>query len=85
MKKGGGWDTCGGVLEGTIGSFITPDGSMSMSVPLSTVGEGFRQYYVTSKVHQRDLTDKSNRDWAQWTLEEFMSLARTRCSASMHP
>lgn len=61
----------------TIGFFITSDGSTSMSVPLSTVGEGFRQYYVTSKVHQRDLTDKSNRDWAQWTLEEFMSLART--------
>ena len=61
----------------TIDSFITADGNLSMSVSLDLIGERFRDYYVSSKVHQRDLTDKSNRDWATWSLKEFASLAGT--------
>lgn len=60
----------------TIDSFITADGNLSMSVSLDLIGERFRDYYVSSKVHQQDLTDKSNRDWATWSLKEFASLAR---------
>jgi superfamily II DNA or RNA helicase len=60
----------------TIDSLIMSDGNLSMSVPLDTVGERFQEYYVTSKQHQQDLNNKSNRDWAQWTLKQFAGLAR---------
>jgi hypothetical protein len=60
----------------TISSLITSDGELSMSVPLDRVGETFQEYYVTSKLHQQDLQDKSNRDWATWTTEQFTRLAR---------
>ena len=60
----------------TIDSLITSDSSLSMSVPLDRVGESFQEYYVTSKQHQQDLHNKSNRDWARWTVKQFTSLAR---------
>lgn len=60
----------------TIDSLIMSDGNLSMSVPLDTVGERFQEYYVTSKQHQQDLNNKSNRDWAHWTLKQFAGLAR---------
>jgi superfamily II DNA or RNA helicase/HKD family nuclease len=60
----------------TIDSFIAADGSMSLTVPLTQVGERFQNFYVTSKVHQQDLTDKSNRDWSTWTLKQFTSLVK---------
>ena len=60
----------------TIGSLITSEGSLSMSVAIDRVGEAFREYYVTSKLHQRDLQDKSNRDWATRTPKQFARLAR---------
>ncbi len=60
----------------TISSLITSDGDLSMSVSIDTVGETFREYYISSKQHQQDLQDKSNRDWATWSLEQFTRLAR---------
>ena len=66
----------------TINSLITDDNNLSMSVPLDIVGERFQEYYVTSKQHQQDLHDRSNRDWAQWTLRQFTSLARETRSAT---
>ncbi len=60
----------------TIGSLITSDGDLSMSVPIDTVGETFREYYISSKQHQQDLQDKSNRNWPTWSLEQFTRLAR---------
>jgi len=59
----------------TIESFITADGDLSISVSADLIGERFRDYYVNSKVHQQDLTDKSNRGWATWSLIQFTKLA----------
>jgi hypothetical protein len=45
-------------------------------VSLREIGEEFIRFYHENPLHQRDLQDKSNRNWRSWGVEEFAELAR---------
>lgn len=60
----------------TISSFLATDGNLSLRVTLDAIGRELERFFRDSKTHQQDLTDKSNRDWPRWTLEQFKKLAR---------
>lgn len=58
----------------TIKAFLDK-GSVLHCVPLGRIGKVFMDFYVSSRVHQKDLRDRSNRNWSQWGLDRFTSLA----------
>jgi superfamily II DNA or RNA helicase/HKD family nuclease len=58
----------------TIQSFLS-EGSMTRKVQIEKVGESFEAYYRDFKVHQKDLNNKSNKDWMDWSAEKFTRLA----------
>ncbi len=45
-------------------------------VSLEKVGEKFMLFYTQNPLHQRDLRDKSNKNWRSWTTSHFTDLAR---------
>ena len=59
----------------TIGSFLK-NRTIVKKVSLDEVGERFADFYRNNKLHQKDLRDKSNKDWPQWGLDEFSNLAK---------
>ncbi|KAB2954241.1 restriction endonuclease subunit R [Heliorestis acidaminivorans] len=59
----------------TIGAFIDGD-KLHLQVPLKTIGERFQHFYHEYPLHQKDLQDKSNSDWRNWVLDDFMKLAK---------
>lgn len=50
--------------------------NLQAEVSLQRIGEVFMSFYVDNTVHQRDLEDKSNRNWRTWGLAQFTSLAK---------
>ena len=61
----------------TIGSLLG-NGSISKQVSLSVIGQNFMDFYVNNRLHQKDLNNKSNRDWAKWDIKKFTDLARKK-------
>lgn len=59
----------------TLMAFLDED-ELHVAVTIEEVGQSFKDYYAASPVHQKDLHDKSNRDWQSWNLSQFVSLAR---------
>ena len=59
--------TISAVLEGS---------RINRQVPLAQVGEYFMSFYTDHAQHQKDLRDKSNRNWKAWGLKEFTDLAK---------
>ncbi|MCW3490227.1 DEAD/DEAH box helicase family protein [Dethiobacter alkaliphilus] len=59
-----------------VSSFLTAEGSIAQAVPLHEVGERFKEFLLESPVHQKDMRDKSNRDWQSWQPEKFAELMR---------
>ena len=48
---------------------------LAEKIPISEVGGKFEAFYKESKIHQKDLRDKSNQDWETWETEKFTKLA----------
>lgn len=59
----------------TILSLLEGD-SIRSQVDLETIGQSIMDFYVNFPLHQKDLNDKSNRNWRKWGIKEFTSLAR---------
>ncbi|MGI6362921.1 MAG: DEAD/DEAH box helicase family protein [Bacillota bacterium] len=59
----------------TIGSLLN-NGGISKRVSLEIIGRNFMDFYVNTPLHQKDLRDKSNRNWRSWDVSKFTSLAR---------
>ncbi|GAW90946.1 DEAD/DEAH box helicase family protein [Calderihabitans maritimus] len=59
----------------TIGALIEGEHILK-EVPLSKVGQKFMTFYKHNPLHQKDLNDKSNKDWWTWDVEKFTKLAR---------
>ena len=59
----------------TIGSLLG-NGTISKRVSMQTIGQNFMDFYVNTPLHQKDLRDKSNRNWPEWQVDKFTNLAR---------
>ena len=59
----------------TIGALLE-DNEIKKQVPLSRVGQNFMEFYTENKLHQKDLRDKSNKNWHTWGLKQFTNLAK---------
>lgn len=59
----------------TIETFIN-NGILEWKVNLDEIGENFMDFYVNYPVHQKDLNNKSNRNWRDWDISKFTRLAR---------
>ncbi|MTI94703.1 MAG: restriction endonuclease subunit R [Firmicutes bacterium] len=59
----------------TIGALLQ-GGTIRKQVSMDEVGKRFMDFYVNKKLHQKDLQDKSNRNWPKWSQEQFTKLAR---------
>ncbi len=59
----------------TIDSFIK-DNNISKEVSLSKIAENFMLFYKNNKLHQKDLNNKSNKNWNSWELEQFLKIAK---------
>ena len=59
----------------TIGSLLS-GGTLNKQVSLDNIGKNFRDFYLNVPLHQKDLKDKSNRNWRQWNLDQYTTLAR---------
>jgi len=51
-------------------------GSINKKVILQEIGQNFMDFYVNNPVHQKDLRDKSNKNWPKWDVAKFTDLAR---------
>lgn len=60
----------------TIGAFMRDDGGMSGKVGLDEIGRSMMRFYADHPLHQKDLSNESNRGWQQWTSDDFTRLAR---------
>ena len=60
----------------TLRALLTEEGGIKSQVSLREIGEEFIRFYHENPLHQRDLQDKSNRNWRNWGVEEFAELAR---------
>ena len=60
----------------TLRALLTEEGGIRPSVSLREIGEEFIRFYHENPLHQRDLQDKSNRNWKSWGVEEYAELAR---------
>ena len=54
----------------TLRALLTEEGGIRPSVSLREIGEEFIRFYHENPLHQRDLQDKSNRNWRSWGVEE---------------
>jgi len=61
----------------TIGALLS-NGEISKQVSLESIGQDFMDFYVNYPLHQKDLRDKSNRNWHKWDVSKFANLARKR-------
>lgn len=52
-----------------------PFPDLKTRVTAEEIGRSFQEFYTGSRLHQKDLSDKSNRNWEKWGLEEFKRLA----------
>lgn len=59
----------------TIGSLLS-GGDISKRVSLETIGRNLMDFYANTPLHQKDLRDKSNREWRSWDAGKFADLAR---------
>lgn len=59
----------------TILSLLEVD-NIRAQVNLAAIGQNFMAFYLDHPLHQKDLKDKSNRNWRTWGIKEFTSLAR---------
>jgi len=59
----------------TIGALLS-EGTILKKVSLAHIGENFMSFYKDQPLHWKDLQDKSNRNWRNWTLDDFTRLAR---------
>ncbi len=59
----------------TIGAFLV-SGTIVARVRLDDIADSMRAFYERSTLHQKDLTDASNRDWRQFSRADFAALAR---------
>ncbi|MGI6366615.1 MAG: DEAD/DEAH box helicase family protein [Bacillota bacterium] len=59
----------------TIGSLLN-NGGISKRVSLEIIGRNFMDFYVNTPLHQKDLKDKSNRNWRSWDVSKFTDLAK---------
>ncbi|NLA05599.1 MAG: hypothetical protein GX881_07815 [Firmicutes bacterium] len=59
-----------------ISAFLSDEGGILSSVTLSSIGKRFMSFYKEDKLHQKDLTDKSNKGWESWGLNHFINLAK---------
>jgi len=57
-------------------SALLEEGTLLEQVHLDKVGRSFRDFYVDSTLHQKDLRDKSNAGWESWDQDKFTKLAR---------
>ena len=60
----------------TLRALLTGEGGIRPSVSLQEIDEEFIRFYHENPLHQRDLRDKSNRNWRSWGVAEFADLAR---------
>ena len=60
----------------TIGAFLRDDGGMSGKVGVDEIGRSMMRFYVDHPLHQKDLSNDSNRGWRQWSVDDFTRLAR---------
>jgi len=60
----------------TIGAFIRDDGGMSGEVGVNEIGLSMMRFYIDHPLHQKDLSNDSNRGWRQWSVDDFTRLAR---------
>jgi superfamily II DNA or RNA helicase/HKD family nuclease len=60
----------------TIGAFLRDDGGMSGKVGVDEIGRSMMRFYVDHPLHQKDLSNDSNRGWQQWSVDDFTRLAR---------
>jgi hypothetical protein len=60
----------------TLRALLTGGGGIKPSMSLREIGEEFIRFYHENPLHQKDLTNKSNRNWRSWGVEQFMELAR---------
>lgn len=59
----------------TMGAFLA-GGSIAPQAKLEDIADSMQAFYGRNALHQRDLTDASNRDWQQWGRSDFARLAR---------
>lgn len=59
----------------TIGSLLG-NRIINKRVPMQTIGQNFMDFYVKNTLHQKELKDKSNRNWPEWDVDKFTNLAR---------
>jgi len=59
----------------TIGALLS-NRTINKRVGLQVIGQCFMDFYVNNPVHQKDLRDKSNREWPKWDVNKFTDLAR---------
>jgi superfamily II DNA or RNA helicase len=59
----------------TIRAFLQ-DGTIVERVELDRIGQELMRFYREQPLHQKDLSNLSNRNWKDWEAEEFVKLAR---------
>lgn len=55
---------------------LLQDRTINKKVTLQAIGQNFMDFYVNNQVHQKDLRDKSNKNWPKWDVTKFTDLAR---------
>jgi hypothetical protein len=59
----------------TIETFVK-DREFQWKVSLEEVGKNFMNFYVLHPQHQKDLNNKSNKNWRKWDINKFTNLAK---------
>ena len=59
----------------TIGAFLH-DGTLRPQVALDEIGHSMMHFYCDHRLHQKDLSHKSNQGWRQWGVDGFAELAK---------
>jgi superfamily II DNA or RNA helicase len=59
----------------TIKAFLN-QGTIKARVKLEEIGEEMMSFYRDYPLHQKDLNNKSNRNWRKWGVDEFARLAK---------
>ena len=53
----------------TLRALLTVEGGIKPTVSLREIGEEFMRFYHENPLHQKDLKNKSNRNWRSWGVE----------------
>jgi superfamily II DNA or RNA helicase/HKD family nuclease len=59
----------------TIAAFLR-DGTLKPTATLVQIAESMKEFYKSNPLHEKDLTDDSNRGWRNWAIDDFARLAR---------